>query len=82
MLRARRSGDDCTHPHNREGPGTPEAGGSEEREDTGRNTTGGCKIGGNSSLEFKLDKKEDKNNLFVKLRVLSHVLFNSLSTPG
>ena len=50
----------------------------QRREDTGRNTTGGCKIGGNSSLEFKLDKKEDRNNLFVKLRVLSHVLFNSL----
>ena len=29
----------------------------QRREDTGRNTTGGCKIGGNSSLEFKLDKR-------------------------
>ena len=59
MLRPRRSGDDCTHPHHREGPGTPEAGGSEERGHRGtqlgvQNMRG---RGGDSSLEFKLDKR-------------------------
>ena len=57
MLRARRSGDDCTHPHNREGPGTPEAGGSEERGHREEHNWGVQNMRGNSSLEFKLDKR-------------------------